>query len=157
MAQGKTSRAGCCVSAVPHCRGQCHQIAIRSNLCPHKIHSKVAMGEFWLALFKSRTMCKIATLGFSLLCNSPPKYEFMLSYSKRILKTLKKTNTTKLTHFICMKDKGISRNVSMQMASPESNCSTHHTAPILETIQFTQPEPQILACFSCKIFFERTI
>lgn len=52
MAQGNTSKAVVHISSATSQGTEGHQIDIRSNLCPNKIHGKVATVEFSLAQFK---------------------------------------------------------------------------------------------------------
>lgn len=110
------------------------------------------MREFWQAQFKLCSNCKNTTVGFPFLCNLSPKYKFILSYSKKIQKTLKKPASQNCLIFICMKDNQISWGFTTHISSLKSICSTHHTVPTLETIQFIQSEPESLAC-CCKIMW----
>lgn len=66
------------------------------------------MWEFWLVLFRLCNTCKTTTVGFPLLYNSSPKYKFLLFYSKRIQKTLRKPTPPNRLIFIYMKENQIS-------------------------------------------------
>lgn len=102
IAQSNTSEAVAHISSVTSQGTECHQIAIRSNLCPNKIHGKVAIVDFRLAQFKLQCTWDVTT-GFPLLHILSPKYEFILSYRTRTQRTLKKKHTPPIEtdSFLC--------------------------------------------------------